>query len=100
MYGTVATLRIKPGSEAKLNQLTESWWRERAPKIKGAVSETIYRTDRDPNEYIMAVLFEDKESYLANANDPEQDRWYQELRGLLEADPTWSDGEAIAHYQK
>ena len=99
MYGTVATLRIKPGSAEKLNEMSERWWKERAPKVKGAVSQTVYRTDNDPNAYIMAVVFDSKESYVANANDPAQDKWFQELRALLDADPAWVDGEVISHTQ-
>ena len=32
---------------------------------------------------------------FANADDPEQDKWYQEMRQHLEADPAWHDGEII-----
>ena len=99
MYCIVATLRLKPGSAEKLNEMSERWWKERAPKVRGAVSQTVYRTDRNPNEYIMAVVFESKEAYVANANDPEQDKWFQELRALLDADPTWVDGEVVSHVQ-
>ena len=41
----------------------------------------------------MIAMFEDKEAYFANANDPEQDRWYQRFRERLEVDPVWEDGE-------
>src|SRR3990170_7736647 len=97
MYGTVATLRIKPGSAEKLNEMSERWWKERAPKVKGAVSQTVYRTDRNPNEYIMAVVFDSKESYVANANDPEQDKWFRDMVQMLDGEPRWSDGTIVAH---
>ena len=42
---------------------------------------------------LLLAVFTDKASYVANANDPEQDRWYRGLRELLAADPTWEDGE-------
>jgi hypothetical protein len=38
------------------------------------------------------VHFTSKESYLANANSPEQDAFYRRLRACLEADPEWIDG--------
>ena len=100
MYGTVATMRIKQGEEQKLTELLERWWRERAPKVQGAVSTTIYRLEVDPLEYVMAVVFDSKENYRANANNPEQDRWYQELRACLDAEPIWDDGEVVAHHQQ
>ncbi len=97
MYGTVATMRVKPGMEAKINELSDRWWHERAPKIKGAMSEAIYKKDGSGNEYIIAVMFDSRENYQANAGDPEQDRWYQEFRACLEADPVWNDGEVVFH---
>jgi hypothetical protein len=51
--------------------------------------------DADPDEYILAVAFESREAYAANAASPEQDARYQELRALLEADPEWNDGEIV-----
>jgi hypothetical protein len=51
--------------------------------------------DSDPNEIMLVVLFQDKESYLANANDPEMNKEYEAYRALLDADPVWNDGEVI-----
>jgi hypothetical protein len=41
-------------------------------------------------------VFKDKATYDANADDPAQDRWFQSLRALLEADLEWEDGEYVA----
>jgi hypothetical protein len=95
MYGTVATLKAKPGTGDQLASLAQTWWRERGPNIPGIVGTVVYRTDRDPNEYILVALARSKEEYFANAADPEQDRWYQQIRALLESDPVWTDGEII-----
>src|SRR5687768_7409372 len=95
MYGTVATMRVKPGMEQKLSQLSEQWWRERAPQVKGALSSTVFKTDANPNEHILIAVFDSKENYEANANDPAQDAWYQEMRACLEGDPQWTDGEVV-----
>jgi hypothetical protein len=75
--------------------LTEEWERERAPKVKGPVAEYVMRPDRDSDEVILVVVFEDEKSYRANAEDPEQDKWYRRLREHLEADPAWEDGQYI-----
>jgi len=45
---------------------------------------------------IMVAVFQDRDSYYANAADPEQDRWYRRLRDHLAEDPVWEDGEIIA----
>ena len=93
MYGTVATMWVKQGMEGKLSELSEQWWRERAPKATGAISSTVLRTN--DGEYILIAVFDTKENYEANANDPDQSAWYQEFRACLETDPDWNDGEII-----
>ena len=95
MYGTVANLRVKAGQEDELRGWMERWDRERAPRIKGPVATYVYRMDNDPQNLILAVVFESKESYVANAEDPEQDKWYQQMVQHLEAEPEWHDGEVI-----
>jgi quinol monooxygenase YgiN len=98
MYGTVARMKVKPG---ELEQLTKALgdWGDQDPKALGAIATHIYQLDSDPNELIMAVLFRDKDSYFANADDPKTDEWFQRVRAHLEADPEWNDGEIISSEQ-
>jgi len=88
MYGTIAKLRVKQEIEDAL-RLTE----ERHPE--GYISSFIYKSDKEPDVRWMVVMFEDKQTYFANADSPEQDRDYRELRKLLKEDPEWHDGEII-----
>lgn len=92
MYGTVARLKIKPGMDAKLKEEMSKY---PGLKIPGFVSTTVYRMDRDASELYMTVVFKDKQSYHANAQDPKQDERYRQMRALLAADPEWHDGEII-----
>jgi quinol monooxygenase YgiN len=92
MYGTIARMRMKDGARDDLLALGE---RFRDLKVPGHVGEWIYQLDTDPNEFIMAVLFESRDAYRANAESPEQHQRYQQIRALLERDPEWSDGEVI-----
>jgi quinol monooxygenase YgiN len=46
----------------------------------------------DPDEFMGYAMFADKATYDANSNSPAQQAWYEELRGLLVADPEWFDG--------
>jgi heme-degrading monooxygenase HmoA len=92
MYGTVARLRAKPGSEAKMRAMIAEHDDAKVPGLKG---ELVYRSDGDPDEYFLAVLFESKEAYRANAGSPEQHQRYLGLRELLVADPEWHDGEIV-----
>jgi quinol monooxygenase YgiN len=95
MYGTVATIKVKPGRDEELLALLDEWNRDYRPKVKGAMGGTVYRLDADPNTFIMTAVFQDKATYEANADSPEQDKWYQRLRSTLTADPDWHDGEIV-----
>ena len=92
MYGTIARLRLKYGAEAELERLTAEFSTFNVP---GYMGEYVYRMDADPRECYLAVLFESKDAYWANAQDPAQHQRYEQLRALLEADPEWHDGEII-----
>jgi hypothetical protein len=93
MYGTVGRFRLKPGMEGRLVDLIHTFETKELP---GFVAEYYYRLDATANEYLMAVMFENRESYVTLADDPETDsQWYQPFRALLEADPVWDDGEII-----
>jgi heme-degrading monooxygenase HmoA len=93
MYGTVARMRLKPGAEARMRALMDEY---EDLDIRGYQGQIVYRTDSDPNEYIIAVLFDSKEDYEANANDPAQHERFLQYRALLESDPEWMDGEIIS----
>ena len=92
MYGTVARMRMKPGMDARYADLEREF---EARQVPGFVAQVTYWMDADPNEFYLAVVFESKEAYVANANDPEQDAMYRKFREVLEADPAWHDGEII-----
>ena len=96
MYGTIGIFRINPGSEAAAASHMNSWWTERAPKVKGAISGSLHSNAANPSELILSVVFESKEAYDANAADPEQDRWFQQLRTMLSGDPRWIDGDVLS----
>jgi heme-degrading monooxygenase HmoA len=92
MFGTVARLRVKPGA---VKQLIEMSQEESSLNIPGYIAQYVYRTDNDPNEYYLVVLFESREAYFANADSPEQDARYRKFRSYLEADPEWHDGDVV-----
>ena len=90
MYGTVAKLKVKPGSEP----LVEAWLQATNSAIRGRglVSTTIFRSDDDPQICWLSVIFESEESYRANAESSGQHQRYIRLRSCLEEDPEWHDG--------
>jgi quinol monooxygenase YgiN len=90
MYGTVARMVAKPGGEAALMDLLRQFDQR---KPQGALGVYTYRMDSDPNEFYLVAVFRDRESYVTNAESPEQDAEYRKMRDLLMADPEWHDGE-------
>jgi quinol monooxygenase YgiN len=93
MYGTVARLKIKPGMEAKLR---EDMAKYEDIKVPGFVSSMVYRMDKDSNEAYLCVVFKDKQSYHANAQDPKQNERFKTMRSFLAEDPEWHDGEIVS----
>jgi quinol monooxygenase YgiN len=97
MYGTIARFRIKPGMEQQLKQLIDEFG---DVDVAGFRAEYLYRTDADPQAYFMVAMFDSKETYFANADDPAQDTRYRKFRALLESDPEWNDGEIVFDVSK
>lgn len=93
MYGTVARMTAIPGSEESLQEMSNQI--EQAD-FNGMVASYVYQMDSNPDEYYIAVIFESKEAYVANAESPEQNARYEKLRALLTADPEWHDGEIVS----
>jgi len=92
MYGTVARVRLKAGAEAAITTMSAGY---RANPIPGQVAQYVYRMDAVPQEYYLAIIFESKAAYRANAQSPEQHIRFEQLMALLEAEPEWHDGEII-----
>jgi heme-degrading monooxygenase HmoA len=95
MYGTIARFKIQPGQEQELLAQDAVY---KDLKIPGFIATATYRTDAGGDEYWLAVIFDSKESYRANAEDPAQDERFQKLRAIMAAEPEWHDGEVIARH--
>ena len=92
MFGTVAKMRVKAGAEqefVRISQETES------VPVPGVVAVYVYQMDADSREFYMAVVFESRESYVANANSPEQHQRFLQLMAVLESEPEWHDGNVV-----
>jgi heme-degrading monooxygenase HmoA len=101
MYGTIGRLHIKAGMEGQFRQLIEGQVPAFASgQVPGFVASYHYRMDADPNEYYLAVVFESKEAYWANAQSPEQDARYRQWLPLLEREPEWYDGEIVTVFER
>lgn len=92
MYGTVARMRIRPDSEQEFARIVNEIEGVKAP---GQLAVYVYKMDSTPHEYYMAVLFESREAYHANARSPEQHQRFVKLMSVLEREPEWNDGEVV-----
>lgn len=90
MYGTIAHFFARPG---EADALAEAVREEESRGLPGFLGTYLYRQDRNPEEFYMAVLFESREAYLANAGSEEQHQSYLRMRALMADDPEWHDGE-------
>ncbi|HVL91385.1 MAG TPA: antibiotic biosynthesis monooxygenase [Actinomycetota bacterium] len=93
MYGTVFHFQAKPDAADDVKALFAEWNRDVKPTVDGALNGFLYQLDSDPDRFIACAVFQDKASYMKNANSPEQDKWYQRFRDLLTGDPDWNDGQ-------
>jgi heme-degrading monooxygenase HmoA len=92
MYGTVARFRVKPGMEAQMQADMKSY---ESVNMPGYQETLVYKMDSDSNEYYMAVVFDSKESYVKNADDPAQDARYRKMLEYMDGEPEWHDGEIV-----
>lgn len=95
MFGTIYHMKPKTGQEQAIAEHLRRWERDRRPKVDGAVAGYLIRPRAGSNDLIGVVVFDSESNYRKNADDPEQDRWYRELRELLTEDPKWNDGDVL-----
>ena len=92
MYGTVARMRAKQGHQAQLQALNEE---RRSNPGDGFVAAYVLQSDADPQEMWLMAVFESRDAYRKNAEAPDTDAQYRQMREHLEADPEWHDGEIV-----
>ncbi len=93
MFGTIGHIKVKPGKFDELQKVMAQDGRQ----PDGHIAYYVYKLEGKENEYKIAVVFRDKESYFANADSDEQDEAYRKMVALLEGTPTWEDGEIVAN---
>lgn len=89
MLGTVGRMRVKPG---KMQELVESMLDPEGAKARGFRGVHLLVAD-EGDEAVVAVMFEDKDSYFEMVHDPRTDENFGKLMTLLEGEPSWTDGE-------
>ena len=96
MYGTIMRARVKAGHRETLEKLM-SEQDSREQQLPGFHSYDVAWEDKDPDRLVVVVRFTDKESYVANAESPDQDAEYRRMAEHLEGEPEWIDVQWGAH---
>lgn len=93
MYGTIAHFRLRPGVRDEFIQMMDSFGED---SIAGWKADYYFQMDRDSDEFFLVAIFQDKETYGANADSPEQHERYLKFRSFLSEDPQWNDGFIVS----
>ena len=93
MYGTIAHFRLRPGVREEFIQVMDSFGDDIIPGWK---ADYYFQMDRDSNEFFLVAIFQDQETYAANADSPQQHERYLRFRSFLIDDPQWSDGAIVS----
>ena len=95
MFGTIARLTIKPGTLPQLQVLGQEMTSDNRLRQSGHIATYMYQGSDDPNEIWMVVMFESREAYRQNADNPEQNEQFIQMAQFFAAPPEWHDGEVI-----
>jgi quinol monooxygenase YgiN len=92
---TFYKMQVQPGKLNDLKQLMEKWQQERKATALGWSGTIVGSSKSAPNEVWGAVSWDNTQNYMKNADSPEQNAWYQQMRALLAADPQWFDCDVV-----
>jgi hypothetical protein len=87
-------MKVKRENVDALRQLMST---TESREVPGFRETHVLIPDQRRDEIWLVVFFDDKASYMKNADDPAMHEEYVKYRALLEADPEWNDGEWESH---
>lgn len=93
---TFFRMKVQPGKADDLKRRMHDRAGENARQAALGWERTIAgQSKNDPNTFWVAVTWDTTERYMANADSPEQNSWFQETRALLASDPEWFDCDVV-----
>lgn len=88
-------MKVKPGKLDDLKSVMTNAAEEARIKKSGWKMTIIGSRKDSPNETWGMVTWDTSENYYKNAESPDQDKDYQKMRQLMDADPEWFDCDLI-----
>jgi hypothetical protein len=92
VYGTLGRMTPKAGKRDELVAMMSS--PPTGAAATGYRGGCVLKAD-DGDDVVVAVMYDDKDAYVAMVHDPQTDANFGKIMELLEAEPTWTDGEWI-----
>jgi heme-degrading monooxygenase HmoA len=93
MYGTIGRMKPKAGQrDALIAMMSAPPTGAAADGYRGSY---LLKAD-EGDEVVVAVMYEDKDAYVAMVHDPQTEENFGRFMELLQDEPTWTDGEWLA----
>ena len=90
MYGSIFNLKPKKGKKDDLiNHLKND-----EDRPEGGIAWYVLNPDND-GDLVGIAIFKDKESYVKNAERPEQHESFMKMMDFLDEEPSWNDGNFV-----
>ena len=93
MYGTIGRMMPKAGKRDVLIGMMSA---PPAGATANGYRGSYLLKAEEGDELVVAVMYEDKDAYVAMVHDPQTDENFGRIMALLEEEPSWTDGEWIA----
>jgi hypothetical protein len=93
MYGTIAHFYIKPGVKEEFVKAMDSFG---DAAIAGWIADYYFQMDEASDEFYLVAIFNERETYQANADSADQHERYLVFRSFLMEDPEWHDGFIVS----
>jgi hypothetical protein len=89
-------MQAKPGQRDALNNLMSDPSTQAQLKSAGWEMDIVGSRKDNPDEVWGCVVWDNSDRYYANAESPEQNKMYEQMRALLASDPEWFDCDVLA----
>jgi len=88
-------MKTQPGKLAEIQKIMSSAEDQQRIKATGWEMTVIGTRKDNPDEIWGMVTWDNSENYKKNADSPEQNKDYEQMRALLAADPEWFDCDLV-----